>query len=191
MRRRIFVLALALVASQAAWADLTIRYQFEMNFGPALPAAATDAVRQQVAGMFPSEIAMRVKGDKCANSFGPLRSIINTGKGEITLFNPATKQFATVPQAEYMDRVIGQPEMPQGLFQNLKIDVQTKRTGETATIQGIQAEENLVTVSVEMPSPAGIPIALRMEIHQWWPTAGELSRVPALGQSKSRSKRYT
>ncbi len=189
MQRGNFALALALWASQTVWADLTIRYQFELKFGPALPAAAADAAKTQIAGMLPGEIATRVKGNKCASSFGPLRSIIDGGKGEITLFNPATKQFATVPAAEYADRVASQQQVPAGtqqalqtMLQNLKIDAQTKKTGETSTIQGIQTEENLIIISIEMPNPAGVPISFRMEIHQWLAAADELTRVPALNQ---------
>ena len=182
-------LALAILGSQAVRADLTIRYQVEFKFGPAFPAAVADMAKAQIAGMLPGEITMRVKGDKCTSSFGPLDSIIDTGKGEITLFNPATKQFATVPEAAYMERVLAQQQLPagaqqtlQGLFQNLKIDVQTKKTGETSAIQGIRAEDNLVTVSIEIPNPAGVPSGFRMEIHQWVATADELTRNPALDQ---------
>jgi TonB family protein len=181
--------ALAFLASQAVWADLTIRYQFDFKFGPGLPAAAADAAKQQIASMLPGEMATRVKGDKCTSSFGPLHSIIDNGKGEITLFNPATMQFATVPQAGYMDKVLAQQQSLAGaqqalqsVFQNMKIDVQTKKTGATSTIQGIQTEETLVTISMEMPNPAGVSMGLRMEIHQWLATAEELVRLPALSQ---------
>jgi TonB family protein len=188
MQRSNFAVVLALLASQTVWADLTIRYQFEFKFGPALPAAAADAAKAQIASLFPGGIATLVKGDKCASSFGPLNSIIDGGKGEITLLNPQTKRFAVTPQASYMEKVLGQQQVPaaaqalQGLLQNLKIDVQTKQTGQSRTIQGIQAEEYLAIISIEMPSPAGIPLGFRMEMHEWLATAGELTRVPALNQ---------
>jgi TonB family protein len=189
MQRSNFALPLALLASQTVWADLAIRYQFEFKFGPALPAAAADAAKAQLASLFPGGIATLVKGDKCASSFGPLNSIIDGGKGEITLLNPETKRFATIPQASYMEKVLGQQQVPaaaqqalQGLLQNLKIDVQMKQTGQSRTIQGIQAEEYLAIISMEMPNPAGIPLGFRMEMHEWLATAGELTRIPALNQ---------
>jgi len=189
MHRGTIALALAILGSQAVRADLTIRYQLELKLGPGVPVAAADMVKSQLGSALPGEIVMHVKGDKCASSFGALNSIIDAGKSEITLFNPATKQFATTPEAEYMDRVIAQQALPaaaqqtlQGLFQNLKIDVQTKKTGETSTIQGIRAEDNLVTVSIEIPNPSGVPFAFRLEIHQWVATAEELTRNPALNQ---------
>jgi len=106
------------------------------------------------------------------------------GKGEITLLNPATKQFATVPAAGYMEKVLAlePPQLAQAVLQNLKFDVQTKKTGETAVIQGVQTEDNLVIVTMEMPNPTGAPIGLRMEMHEWLALADELTRVPALNQ---------
>ena len=100
MQRGRFVLVFALLASQAAWADLTIRYQIELKFGPGIPSVAADLVKSEIGSVVPNEIVMQVKGDKCTSSFGALNSIIDSGKGEITLLNPATKQFATVSQAE-------------------------------------------------------------------------------------------
>jgi TonB family protein len=180
-------LALAVLGSQAVWADLTIRYQFEFTAGPAIPAAAADTVKAQLAGILPGEMAMRIKGGKCINSFGPLNSIIDTGKGEITLFNPATKQFATVPAAGYADRVLAQQQVPaamqqalQTALQSMKIDVETKKTGATSTIQGIQAEDNLIVFSISMPNPAGLSIGLRMEMHEWLAAPEESTRLPAL-----------
>ena len=189
MQRGRFALALAFLASQAVWADITVRYQFDFKLGPGFPAAAADAAKQQIASVLPGEMATRVKGDKCTSSFGPLHSIIDNGKGEITLFNPATKQFATVPQAEYMTKALGPQQVPaevqqalQSALQNLKIDVQTKKTGEISTIQGIQAEDTLVIISIEAPNPAGVSMGFRMEMHQWLAAADELTRLPALNQ---------
>jgi len=189
MTCRNFAVALAVLLSQTARADLAIRYTFELKLGPAIPAAAADAIEQQIAGMLPGEVSMRVKGDKCASSFGPLTSIIDGSKGEITLFNPATKQFATVPVAEYMERALTQQQVPaaaqqalQGVLQGMKVGVQMKKTGEVSTIQGIEAEDNLIVLSMEMPSPTGVPMSFRMEIHEWLASPSELNRIPALGE---------
>src|SRR5271170_2497299 len=101
MPRRKFALALALLSSQTVWADLTIRYQFEVKFGPGFPAAAAEEARRRIETALPNKIAMQIKGDKCANSAGPLSAIVDAGKDEITLFSPAIKQFATAPRPEY------------------------------------------------------------------------------------------
>ncbi len=181
-------LALALLTSPAVWADLAVRYTLDAKFGAAFPAAAADAAKQQIVGILPTEISTQVKASKCANSFGPIHSILDTSKGEITLFNPATKQFATVAEAAYTERILAQQKIPAdaqqalaNVFQNLKMDVQAKKTGQVMTIQGIQAEDNLMIITMEMASP-GVPISIRLEMHQWLATADAASRVPALAE---------
>lgn len=178
-------LILALLASQAAWADLTVRYQFDFKFGAVIPAEATAPVQQQLATMFPNGLAMRVKGQQCSSSFGPITSIFNGDTKEITLLNPMTRQYTTVAAADYTGNALSQIPIPPEaakVFQNLKIDAKFSKTGQTETIQGIQAEDNLVTISLEIPNPTGVPIVVRMEIHDWLATDSEVARVPALSE---------
>ena len=180
MARRNIALALALLAPQAIWADLTIRYKLDVQFGPAIPPAAAETAKQQVMGAFPAEMAMRVKGNRCSTSFGPLSSIIDVAKSEITLLNPGTKQFATIPAASYADKLAGVQPLPpaaQQALQSLKIDVQNSKTGQTAVINGIQAEDNRIVLTMDIP---GSPISIRMEMHEWLASAAELDRVAAL-----------
>lgn len=180
MLRRNIAVTLALLAPQAVWADLTVRYKLDVQFGAAIPAAAADTVRQQLMGSLPSEMLMLAKGDKCVSAFGSISSIIDAGKGEITLLNPGSKQFATVAASSYADKVAAVQPFPaaaQQILQNLKMDVQTSKTGQTAVISGIEAEETLVTMAMEIP---GSPIGFRIELHEWLPVAGELNRIPAL-----------
>jgi TonB family protein len=188
IHRGVIALALAVFGSQAVRADLTIRYEFELKFSPAFPPAVVDMVKAQMGNLLGGERTTLVKGGKCTSRFGSLTTIIDAGTSQMTLFDPAGKRFATVALSDYMDLMAHQ-NLPatgqaavQNLLQSMKIDVQTKQTGETATIQGIQAEDKLVTVSIEMPTPAAVPVTLRLEIHQWWPTAAELARIPALGE---------
>jgi TonB family protein len=184
-RRLALSLAVALLASQAVWADLTVRYQYEVKLGAAFPAAAAGTFKQRLDDMFAGGMASRVKGALCATAVGTRRTIIDTEKHEITLVDPASQRFARVPTANYAQRVLAAQPLPTGaqsLLQSLKIDVQAKKTEETRSIQGFQAEDHLVILSMEMPNPAGIPIGLRMEIHEWLPAASELARVPALGE---------
>jgi TonB family protein len=180
-------LTLAILGSQAVRADLTIRYQIEVTSGPAIPAAVVEMVKAQLAGVLPGEMVMQIKGGKCAGSFGSLSSIVDTGKDEITLFNPATKQFATVPAAGYADRVLAQQQLPaasqqalQAALQNMKIGLEIKKTGATSTIRGIQTEDNLLIFSMSMPNPAGLPIGLRLEMHEWLAGPEESTQAPAL-----------
>jgi hypothetical protein len=180
--RRPLALVLALVAAQALWADLTIRYSIDLQMGPMIPPALAGTVRQQLLGVLPPEMSLRAKGGKCVSAFGALSSIIDSSKGEITLLNPDSKQFATIPAASLAETVAAaQPPIPadaQQALANLKVDVKTSKTGQTAAIDGIQTEESLVTIAIEIP---GLPVGFRMEMHEWKPVAAELDRVPALG----------
>lgn len=173
-------LAMALLAPQAVWADLAISYKLDFQVGPVLPPAIVDAVRQQVAGAIPGEMAMRAKAGKCTSSIGPLNTIIDSAKGEITLLNPKTKQFATTPTASYADKIASSALLPPAAKQmlaNLKVDVQTSKTGQTGSINDILAEETLITLTIEGPDAT---TSLRIDMDEWLPAASEFDRVPAL-----------
>ena len=123
---------------------------------------------------------MRVKGGRCSYSFGPLSMIIDAAKGELTLLNPSKKQFATIPAASYADRLTAAQPFPaaaQQALQNIKMDVQSSKTGQTAVINGIQAEDNQVVLTMDVP---GSPVSIRMEMHEWLAAAAELDRVAPL-----------
>ena len=89
--------------------------------------------------------------------------------------------------AAYADQILAMqkermPVLPQQvaeMFANIKFDAKTEKTGKTATVQGVR-EENLLTVSLEIPNPAGPPMQMRMEIHQWLASPEEVTRIPAL-----------
>lgn len=178
--------ALALLASQAAWADLTIRYEYESKIGPAVPAAAGMA-GVPGAVYVPDALTVRIKGDKCAASVGPLYLIADVAKDEITALHAASKQFATVPQGVYIDSTLAHrrassvaPQLNDPILQTLKVEAASRKTGDVTTIQGIRIEDNLEVLSMELPNSTGAPISLRLEVHQWFATDAELSLVPAL-----------
>jgi TonB family protein len=176
MSRSKFAPILALLAAQAAPADVTIRYQFEFKMGPAIPAAAADAVRQQVGGMLGNGMLVRVKGQRCLSSFGPFTSIVDGRAGQVTLISPASKQFATVPAANYFDQVLGQQQIPAdalAALRNLKLDVKAAKTGRTETIRGFQAEDTLINAVLEMPNPTGPGIAIHFDVDEWFASEGQ------------------
>ena len=178
---------MALLAPQAVWADLAVRYKLDFQVGAVLPPAIVDAVRQQVAGFIPNDMSMRVRDGKCTSSVGALTSIVNATTGEITLLNPKTKQFATTPAATYADKIAGSTLLPpaaQQMLANLKVDVQTSKTGQTGSINDILAEETLITLTIAGPDPA---TSLRLDMDEWLPAASEFDRVPALKELGSCS----
>ena len=167
-------------------ADLTLRHAFTFHFASFLPPEIEKQARQQLSGTLPSETLVRIKGDRVYSSFGPLFAIADYRQSQITLLNPKTRQFATVPLGEQFERIAAAqqiPALPSEVEQslgNLSLDVQTRNPGLTGEIQGIRAEERLLAVSMNMVGTQGVPSAMRVEMQIWDAQAGELGRVPAL-----------
>jgi TonB family protein len=192
--RRSFVLAVFFLAAPAGWADLTVRQQITVKMGPGLPANMLDMAKQRVGDAVPAETTLRVKRNRCASSGGAVATISDYDKGEVTLLNPKTKEFATVPLASYAARIANampQQQMPDGvqqMLQSLKLDVQTKKTGQTGSVGGIRAEEYLLVLSMAMP---GLETGVKMEIHNWMAAPEELTRIPALKELAACSAHST
>src|SRR5581483_3804134 len=180
------VVVLAFATGPYARADLTLRHTSSFKFAPLLPPEAEKQARQQLSGTLPSETLVRIKGDQVYSSFGPLFTITDYRRNLITLLNPKTRQFATVPLAEGLEQIAAAQPIPalppeaEHSLESLSIDVQTRKPRLTAEIRGIRAEENLLAVSINMPGAQGVASAMRLEMQIWIAQAGELRRVPAL-----------
>ncbi len=176
------VVFLALCAAQAGRADLTMRHTFTLKFASFLPPQALDAIKQQLGDRLSQGSTLELKGDRVRTAMGEMYSVADYAKGEILLVDPKTKRFATAPLAEYAAKVMGSqvlPAMPpdaQRIFDNMKLDVKTSKTGKTETTHGIRTEENVLTISMEM----GAGMQMRIEIHNWTAGAEELRGMPAL-----------
>jgi TonB family protein len=176
------VIILGLCAMQAGRADLTMRHTLTIKFGSFLPPQAMDAIRQQLGNRMPEGTLVQVKGDRVCASMAKMFSVTDYAKGQITLVDPETRRFATVPLADYPAKILAAQKLPamspdaQRIFDNMKLDVKASKTGQTATIQGIRTEENLLVFSLEVT--AGIQ--MRMEIHNWTAGVDELQGRPEL-----------
>jgi TonB family protein len=174
---------LGLCAAQAGRADLTMRHTFTLKFASFLPPQATDAIKQQLGNRLSQGSTVELKGDRVRVAMGEMYSVADYAKGEILLVDPKTKRFATVPLAEYAAKILTSQVMPpmppdaQRIFDNMKLDVKTSKTGKTETTQGIRTEESVLTMTMEMT--AGMQ--MRMEVHNWTASADELKNTPALG----------
>jgi hypothetical protein len=185
MKRTAALAALAVVAAMGARADLTLRHTFSFQLPSYLPPDVKAQVQKQIDAAVTKEMVVHVKGEKAYASYGPMLGITDFSKNELTLLNPKTKQYATIPLDQYADRfgkAMAPPALPpaaQQLLESLKVDVQNKKTGKVAMIEGIRAEESLITISMELPS-SGAAGAMRMEMRVWSATPDEIRRVPAL-----------
>jgi hypothetical protein len=145
----------------------------------------------------PGETTVRIKGDKTYSTAGPLNSLADYSTNQIILLDPKTKRYATVQVSEFGEKLGAlqkPPAMPpeaQQIIRNMQFDVQTKKTGQIGLIQGIQAEETLITVSMQIPGLPGAPSSMRMEIRCWMAQADEIRRVPALRELADYSARAT
>jgi TonB family protein len=176
------VIFLGLCAVQAGLADLTMRHTFTFKFGSFLPAQATEAIQQQVGSRLADGTTTQIKGDRVCTSMGQMLSVADYAKGEITLIDPKTKRFATVPIAEYPAKILAAQKMPpmppdaQRIFDNMKLEVKTSKSGQTETIHDIRAEEHLLVISMELS--AGMQ--MRSEIHIWAASVDALQQKPEL-----------
>ena len=134
---------------------------------------------------------VHIKGNKVSTTTGGITMIIDAVKQEITLIDAAHKAFATIPASQYAKKVtVALPEMPadasetvQGMLAKTKTKVESRITGRTEAIQGIQAVEREIAASLEMPMPEGMPIpsmGIKMIVRTWTAKPEEVLRVPAL-----------
>jgi len=180
----ILVLASAIVSTLHA--DVTTRYKTEVTINPALSAIAAGA-RKGADLAAPQETGLRLKNGKGFSSSLGISSIIDFPNKELTVLDPATQRYAKMTSEQFFDeasRAI--PEMPasaRDAMAAMKTSVSASRlTGRTATIQGVEAEEREIVISIEGPDVPGAPAALsmRMVMQLWNAKASEVLRVPAI-----------
>jgi TonB family protein len=169
MRNAVRGLAFFLLLSVCSRADLTLRYTMDMKAGAAAAA-------------LPKAIVVRIKGDKTLTKLGNLTAIIGNNSS-LTLINPATKQYAQSSMTEYAERVGAGLPAAAAALKNLKLDVETRETGQFEMISGIRAEEHLTTMTVSTDVP-GVPASpvVRAELHMWLASPGDLNGFPELRQ---------
>ncbi|HUE23304.1 MAG TPA: hypothetical protein VMQ86_16580 [Bryobacteraceae bacterium] len=182
------VLALAFWAAQGLYADVTIRYQSAMKLsGPLQPLM--EKLGKAVQSGSPSSI--RMKGNKGYTTAGNWTEVFDFVKQEVTLIDPAQKTFTTMPASQLADKMAGafpqaasaQMQAAQQALASIKTKVDSKMTGNTAEIQGVQAEEREVTVTMDMPMPTVVnqpDASLKMVMHIWTAKKEEALRVPAI-----------
>jgi hypothetical protein len=192
MKQRCAIIGLALACWAAAGlrADVTIRYQTEIK-----PAAALGPLMEpflKAAQNANSGIAIRMKGNKAYTTAGALFEIFDFVKQEVTLIDPAHKIFAAFPVSEFADQLAA--AMPQATpeqakagaqaMASIKTKAESKMTGRTAVIQGVQAEERELTITMDIPMPPNMPQTpgpgMRMVMQIWTAKPEEALHNPAI-----------
>ncbi len=180
------ILLAAVLAPAMLRADVTVRYKNDFQFASFLPAATLPA------NISPMQLSvMRLKGSKAYADLGSFASIIDVASGEITLIDRDHKRFAKAPYQDYanqMEAALAEvkpalsPDARKAL-DSMKSSVAMRKTGRTEVIQGVQAEETEMTISIEMALdlPQSGP-AMRAVMRIWGARPEEALRVPAVRQ---------
>jgi hypothetical protein len=182
-----FVLLLAPLAP-SVWADATLRYHTDIQTSGAIGIAMP--INQALGGL--RDMVIRIKGNKAYSSQGNLISIMDLMTQELILIDAPHKRFASVPASQYTAQlksaVPAMPEATRAVFASMKSNVVSRSTGRTATIQGIQTEEQEFVLSIDMPLPGAPPTPgpfMKMVMQVWTAKPGETERVPALQEFRN------
>ncbi|HTS65917.1 MAG TPA: hypothetical protein VMH28_28040 [Candidatus Acidoferrales bacterium] len=185
MRSGVFyALAFGLLLTHPAHADVTMHSKLDYKLASYLPPTAAEAMNKQMADSLSNGVTLRIKGGRSITNSGPLQIITDRDKGTVTLLDSKTQRYATCPIAEYGDKFKSiMPEMPaevKQMFENMKIDVNTSKTGKTGMVKNIKVEELVVAITMEAQGPMAAMMNTKVEMHLWAATNDELERLPAL-----------
>jgi len=186
MLRRIFLPVLLLAGCTSLYADVTMRMGLDLKFNLALPGALPQLPF--------NEMLTQVKGDRGYAVIGPIVAVTDLSTGKITLLDAKTKRYAAIAIADYISKIAGSsgqgaqamqnmPEEAKQMLAKIKFDAESRDTGRTSRIQGIDAYEREVLVHISIPVPLpgvenGLLVNLKMQV--WKPKPAEFDRVPAL-----------
>ena len=186
MKRKYLSLALALLAVPALDADVTLRYETKTTLNPSLPPQIAEAMMKGLSVTLPQMSVQQFRNGKLFYSQAKVNLIVDTAKREITMVDIEGKRYATIPADQYASAVSGStPELPaqaKSMLGAIKMHAEPAPGGATATIQGIQAEDHALVITVDGPTGQGLPGGpmVRMTMHMWLAKGSEALRVQAL-----------
>jgi hypothetical protein len=179
------LVGLGLAASCVSYADVTFRYKTEFHLA-SLPAALSQQAIQGLNTAMPPEIVIRLKAGKGLASWGGYTTVTDFERKEVTLVDTAGKRYATLPLERFSDELVhALPELPpqaKAGLSGMKSGFQSRMTGRTDSIHGIQAEEREMVMTMEMPPMPNLPAgpAMRLVMQFWTATPAEAVRNPAV-----------
>ena len=163
--------------------DATLRYRTDVKTAAGVPGLPGGGI-PDLGGM--RDMVVRIKGNKAYSTQGNMTSIMDLTTQDMTLIDNVHKRFAKASASQYAEQVkAAMPVMPteaRTALASMKTSVDTRNTGRTATIQGIQAEEHEFVLTMDLP-PGGPPQAgplMKMLMQIWTAKPEEALRVPVL-----------
>lgn len=184
--RRAAALFFILAVPSLLVADVTLVYRVETKPNPALPPALAQAMTTLQNFVNAPERKVLLKGGKSYTTYSLYNIISDLPNDAITLLDPVNKHFATIPASQYASAVAGAVSRPgaaaQSMLAALKITAESSTTGRTDTIQGIQAAEREITLSVSAPAIPGMPPGpmMKLVVQIWLATPQEIAGNPIL-----------
>jgi TonB family protein len=158
-------------------ADVTLKYKSEVKWNPTLPPIMAQQAAQGINRVLPPESLLQFKGGKGLSSAMGVTALVDFTKQEITLVDREGKRYATVPAAKIADEMTAAmpPMAPQAkaAMASMKSHYSSKPGGGGATIQGVEAEEKQMEITVDMPAMPNVPPGpmMRLVCHIWMPKA--------------------
>jgi len=176
--------AIGLLVAASMSADVTVRYKTTVKLNPNLPPQMTEQATKSMGENLPPEMVYQVKEGKGASSFGKIRAVADFTTKRITLIDAANKKLATATTEQLMEAfgktLADMPEEARAAIAAMKATSDSKMTGRTMSIQGIETEEREVTMSVDGPPNLPPGPMFKLAIQFWTAKAEETQRIPAL-----------
>jgi hypothetical protein len=186
MSYRAAALASILLVPSLLTADVTLSYKTENKLSPSLPPAFAQTLGAAHILSAPSGRKIAVRGGKFYANTSLSDMIADLPNDKLTLIDSANKHYITMPVSQYAEQLTGTvPKLPAGmqaLLASIKLTVDSKETGRTAEILGIQAREHEIVLSLGIPMGQGAPLSPVMKIvmQLWRAGPDEIARDPAL-----------
>ncbi len=165
-------------------ADATIRYSIQTVSGGVAPRTETRVVR--------------MKDTKGLTTEGTLTTVIDFARQQVTVFDSASRRYATLSIAEYTqatsDRTASvMPAAATEMLKSMKVTCDSKPPAASNDVAGVHTMEQDVNCNMTMnlpnmpQMPANMPamsgMAMKISMRTWWPSDEERVRVPGLWQA--------
>jgi hypothetical protein len=183
-------LSILLSAAPILHADVTLRYKSDVQLAPFLPAETLDQFNKAMkSGMAANSQTIRMKNGKALSTTGSFSCIVDFEKHELTFIDGESKHLATVSADKFNESWVASmpqiPEQARKVFDSMKFNFDSRKTGRTEAIQGVQAEEREAVLSMEMPVPGGEEggppiVMMKVVIQLWTAKPEEALRVQAV-----------
>ncbi len=171
-------------------ADVTLRYKTTVKLNPALPAQMMQQMTKGMESALAPEMTLQLKEGKGYSSFGSFRSVVDFTKQRMTLIDPEKQRYAACTPDDFATEMsktfANMPPAARAGMAAMKFAVDGRITGRTATIQGIEAEEREIVLTMDGPAMPNMPAGpmMKMVMQFWTAKDSEVMRVPAVRELK-------